>query len=81
LGRTTCWHVDVVWLYSSNPFIPLPDEAIGRIAMKQLISFFDRQFPGDGTLLSVDLIARRADGCSIWRGQKSWKEVKVFINT
>jgi hypothetical protein len=42
----------------------VPNEAVGRIAMEQLFSFFDKQFPEDITLLPTELITRHSCGCN-----------------
>jgi DNA-binding LacI/PurR family transcriptional regulator len=44
--------------------VAAPTEEVGRIAMEQLFSIFDKQFPGDATLLSTKLITRRSCGCN-----------------
>jgi DNA-binding LacI/PurR family transcriptional regulator len=44
--------------------VSAPTETVGRIAMEQLFSLFDNQFPGDITLLSTELITRRSCGCN-----------------
>jgi DNA-binding LacI/PurR family transcriptional regulator len=44
--------------------VSAPTETVGRIAMEQLFSLFDKQFPGDITLLSTELIIRRSCGCN-----------------
>lgn len=44
--------------------VSAPTETVGRIAMEQLFSLFDNQFPGDVTLLSTELITRRSCGCN-----------------
>jgi LacI family transcriptional regulator len=44
--------------------VSAPTETVGRIAMEQLFSLFDKQFPGDVTLLSTELIIRRSCGCN-----------------
>ena len=44
--------------------VSAPTETVGRIAMEQLFSLFDKQFPGDITLLPTELITRRSCGCN-----------------
>jgi DNA-binding LacI/PurR family transcriptional regulator len=44
--------------------VSAPTEAVGRIAMEQLFSLFDKQFPDDVTLLPTKLITRRSCGCN-----------------
>jgi DNA-binding LacI/PurR family transcriptional regulator len=44
--------------------VSAPTEAVGRIAMEQLFSLFDKQFPENITLLSTELITRRSCGCN-----------------
>jgi LacI family transcriptional regulator len=44
--------------------VSAPTEAVGRIATEQLFSLFDKQSPGDVTLLSTELITRRSCGCN-----------------
>jgi LacI family transcriptional regulator len=44
--------------------VSAPTEMVGRIATEQLFSLFDKQFPGDITLLPTELITRRSCGCN-----------------
>ena len=44
--------------------VSAPTETVGRIAMEQLFSLFDKQFPEDVTLLPTELITRRSCGCN-----------------
>lgn len=44
--------------------VSAPTETVGRIATEQLFSLFDKQFPGDITLLPTELITRRSCGCN-----------------
>ena len=44
--------------------VSAPTETVGRIAMEQLFSLFDKQFPEDVTLLPTKLITRRSCGCN-----------------
>jgi DNA-binding LacI/PurR family transcriptional regulator len=57
--------------------VSAPTEAVGRIATEQLFSLFDKQFPGDITLLPTELITRRSCGCN--ELNKNEKEVTPFI--
>ena len=43
--------------------VSAPTEAVGQVAMEQLFSLFDKQFPEDITLLPTKLITRRSCGC------------------
>jgi len=44
--------------------VSAPTEAVGQVAMEQLFSLFDKQFPEDITLLPTKLITRRSCGCN-----------------
>ena len=44
--------------------VSAPTETVGRIATEQLFSLFDKQFPGDVTLLPTELVTRRSCGCN-----------------
>jgi LacI family transcriptional regulator len=44
--------------------VSAPTEMVGRIATEQLFTLFDKQFPGDITLLPTELITRRSCGCN-----------------
>jgi DNA-binding LacI/PurR family transcriptional regulator len=58
--------------------VSAPTEAVGRIATEQLFSLFDKQFPGDITLLPTELITRRSCGCN--ESNKNEKEVTPFTS-
>ena len=44
--------------------VSAPTEMVGRVAMEQLFSLFDEQFPEGVTLLPTKLITRRSCGCN-----------------
>jgi len=44
--------------------VSAPTEEVGRIAMEQLFSLFEKESSGEVTLLSTELITRRSCGCN-----------------